>query len=761
MLPSFLVLNGEFINNTGTPLELFNFMLVGNGTTKFLNNKADIGAAVCLSNSFLLLNFISFQFDIRNNFANAYAGGIFVDFLLSNVNRSQCHWLLYSYDNFCRNAFHQINNCTMLIDTTSFCDKFVKTRTVTSYIHITNNTALLAGSALFYSNVQNVHPLRRSTNILDSVSIFNIPDTFTITPNVTEPLVLATQPNKLQLTYPAECNDDYTVCNITGITLGKDIEIPARIIGYNDKPSEATRFFIECIENCIGFSVTGGPIILVTNKLSGISVTGKKVKHSALVSLRIHGGVVNVTLKIKIFPCQLGYTYNNTTKQCYCYTINNIVSCTANTTIKKDYWFGMISEEATVSLCPNKYCDFSRTEINSGKYLLHSFHDDQCRQHRTGQACGNCDTGYTLAFDFDDCVNVNKCSPEITIVIMVCVILYWILVIVTILWLMYFQINVGYLYGIIYYYSVVDVLLGQILTYSGGFDIIAIIISSFVKLSPRFLGKLCFLQEGMSGIDQYAMHYIHPTGILFILAILSVIARRSQRFALFISRGAIRAICFIFILAYTSIADTSLQLFRPLKFTDINELYTYLSPDIKYFTGRHIIYVIIAILFELVMVVGLPIILLFEPYVNRWINFTRIKPILDQFQGCYRDECRWFAAVYLLSRQVILIITVINFVNYQMALYLLITVCLIVALLHYHVQPYKSAALNKFDGFVLQLLVLVVSLQMVAVCESTGFTGDAIIGISYTLYFIPMVVCIAALVYYRVHISRVDLYKLL
>ena len=182
--------------------------------------------------------------------------------------------------------------------------------------------------------------------------------------------------------------------------------------------------------------------------------------------------------------------------------------------------------------------------------------------------------------------------------------------------------------------------MGHILNYSSSFDIIEIIITSVVKLSPGFLGKLCFLQGGMSSIDQYALHYIHPAGILLILFILSVIARHSQRYALFISRGAIRSICFILILAYTSIADTSLQLLRHVKFTNTNDLYTYLSPDIKYFTGRHIIYVIIAILFELVIVVGLPVILLFEPYVNHWINFTRIKPILDQFQGCYRDKYR-------------------------------------------------------------------------------------------------------------------------
>ena len=686
-------------------------------------------------------------------------GAIYIDFYLSSIYLSQCHWLLYFSNKLYPKIFQNIHHCTIPVHPLLYWKNIFEMRQTMSHVYITNNTALLAGSALFYNNIQNIHPLRRSTNLSNPASIFNIPDIFTITPNVNEPLVLATQPHKLKLTDPAECNDDYTVCNITGITLGKIIEIPATIMGFNDRPSEATRFLIECIENCLEFSITGGPIVLITNRFSEISIIGRKVKHRASVTLRIYRGVINVSLKVTILPCQLGYAYNERSKRCVCYTVDNIISCAANTTIKKDYWFGIIGEEATVSLCPNKYCNISRTEIASGKYFLHPFHDDQCSLHRTGQACGYCENGYTLAFDFDDCININNCSLEITVVIITCVILYWILVIVIILWLMYFQINVGYLYGIIYYYSVVDILLGQILNYSSGFDIIEIIIFSIVKLTPRFLGKLCFLQETMDGIDQYALHYVHPTGILIILAILSVMARRSQRFALFISRGAIRSICLILILAYTSIADTSLQLLRQLKFTDINELYTYLSPDVKYFTGRHIIYVIIAILFELVIVVGLPVLLLFEPYINRWINFTRIKPILDQFQGCYKDKCRWFAGVYLLTRQAILIILVINFADYYIALYLLISVCLIIALLHHHFQPYKSVALNKFDGFVLLLLVLVVSLQMVAVCESTGFTSDAIIGISCALIFVPIVVYIVALVYYCVSISRVDLYK--
>ena len=61
-------------------------MLVGNGNTSFQDNKADNGATLHLSDSFLLFNFSSFQFRIINNFANTYGGAIFIDCLLSNAN---------------------------------------------------------------------------------------------------------------------------------------------------------------------------------------------------------------------------------------------------------------------------------------------------------------------------------------------------------------------------------------------------------------------------------------------------------------------------------------------------------------------------------------------------------------------------------------------------------------------------------------------------------------------------------------------------
>ena len=765
ILPVFVVLTDtEFSNNSGTPLHLFNAALVGNGSTIFEGNEADTGAALHLSDSYILLNYSSFQLDMVSNFANSYGGAIFIDFQLSNIHRSQCHWLFFPNDNFCDETMHYYNGCTVVMYTALFCELFPREERVVSNISMINNTALLSGSAIFYDNAISFPPSKRSLNTSDPLSMFYIPETFTIYKmsmiDSSKPalLILSTQPQQLQLMDPAVCNDDYTTCNISGITLGEEIQIPAKILGYNNKIAETKRFFVECFQNCFNFSMVGDSIVLINNTLNGIRITGVKIRQNVSVTLRLHSGVIDLKLNVELVPCRLGYAYNGVTKQCHCYNVDNVVSCGVETTIKKDYWFGMISEQTTVSICPNKYCNFSRTEVNSGNFLLPSSDDDQCSPHRTGQACGTCENGYTLSFDFEDCVNNDDCSPGITVLIIICVILYWIIIMVVILVIMYSKINIGYLYGIIYYYSVVDILLGQVLNYSDGLNVLDKVITSIIRLSPGFVGFLCFF-KGMSGIDQYVLRFIHPTGIIVILVLLSLLARCSGRVTQYISRGIIPAICLILTLTYTSIADTSLQLLRSLRFTDVDKVYTYLSPDYEYLSGRHIFYFIIALVYELVIVIGLPLLLLLEPFINRWINFSdmniifiriSLKPILDQFQGCYKDNRRWFAAVYLICRQAILVILIINFSDIYVELYLLLIVCLVTALLHHIVQPYDNknlSALNQFDAFILQLLILVISLQMISV--SNGFTTDAIIGIAFVFVLFPIIIYIIAMSYIK------------
>ena len=161
---------------------------------------------------------------------------------------------------------------------------------------------------------------------------------------------------------------------------------------------------------------------------------------------------------------------------------------------------------------------------------------------------------------------------------------------------------------------------------------------------------------------------------------ISVLARRSRRVSLFISRGIIHFICFLLLLSYTSIATTSLLLMRPLTFMDIDKVYTYLSPDNEYFHGRHLVYIILAIIFTIVIVIGFPLLLLLEPFLNSKINFVKIKPLLDQFQGCYKDKYRCFAGYYMISRLVIILLVIVKISNDIITQYLLISFCALMQL---------------------------------------------------------------------------------
>ena len=86
---------------------------------------------------------------------------------------------------------------------------------------------------------------------------------------------------------------------------------------------------------------------------------------------------------------------------------------------------------------------------------------------------------------------------------------------------------------------------------------------------------------------------------------------------------------------------------KPIIFHDVDKVYTYVSPDIEYFHGRHLAYAIVVVLFIIVIVIGLPLLLALEPFLNSKMNFIKVKPLLDQFQGCYKDKYRCFAAYIL------------------------------------------------------------------------------------------------------------------
>ena len=724
-----------FTNNVGTALYLVNSNLIfDEGVTLFEKNTAEHGGALYLDLNSKLTFATQSDVIFNNNQAIRYGGVMYCNVLPSN------------------NCYRNVNNILEVMNSTN--------------IQFNDNVAVIGGSSVFFSVSSSCDGVFQSElNITKHVLGEQI---------VTSPVELRLDPLTYLVTDDSEMEEsgvdlvnnstlegsgivpikkilEYPTYSINSIMLGQDIAVPACVVDDNGKPAGAVSFSVVPISGDNIYNIEGDIIYslscMSSQGISNLQVTGKEPivdTNPPTITIQFHSlydtayawTPIIVNLRIELSPCHSGFQYDNHLEKCICYDRGDTIQCSGSSAkIRSGYWFGVVDKQTTVGICPVNYCNLRNCEGTTTFCPLPSSPDDQCGEHRLGIACGECVDGYSLSFDSVICVNNNKCAVGQTTLVVTMTILYWIVTVVVVFAIMYFKVGIWNFYSITFYHSVADILLGQVLHTSDTLYRMVTIISSLARLTPQFLGELCFV-KGLSGIDQQFIHYIHPLAVLVILLLISISTRFSKQLSLFVSRGIIHVICFLLLLSYTSIASTSLLLMRPLTFTGVNKVFTYLSPHLGYFNGRHLVYGLVAIACGLVVAIGLPLLLLLEPFLNHKINFTRFKPLLDQFQGCYKDKYRCFASYYMICRLVLLIIVNINVTNTFTKAYIQLVVLVIIVLVHFTIRPYTSKTLNTIDGLILLVMILVTALQPIE--AANGFTTNVVTVVALTLLVLPL-----------------------
>ena len=697
-------------------------------TIIFTNNSAENGGAAYISTSTILVSDYSNVTIINNNAVKA-GGAIHFNELISAMFMDSSTITVASSDaNYGGGIYFKITQNTKHFN---FSD-----------ISFSNNTARVAGNLLYVAVLQSC-----TTKCLNDriVGISN-----EILQHGAIHMKVATSPSTLKLHYPAKCIDydsvDCKLYYVNNIMLGQEIIIDACLLDHYHKPAEVTQFKI-IGEDHQNYFVHGSEFTSIScnHTTGGISIIGNKtisdlpLNYSVLFNSSIINSeqkVISVNLTVGLSSCHLGFQYHGKSQRCECYNKSGIVHCSgSSSSIKRGYWFGHLTGIPTVTFCPINYCNFTCCKTTNGYYDLSPERVNQCRPKQSGTACGSCVEGHTLSFDSTECININKCFTGQTILVVTLTVLYWFALIVAVFIIKYYRIEIGYLYAFAYYYTLLDTLLKQHTYLSNELYVMVTITSSIAKVIPQFLGQLC-LFKNMSGIDQQFIHYVHPLAVLVILLLIKRLPRHFKRFSTFISRGIIHAICFLLLLSYTSVATTSLLLMRSLTFVDVDNVYTYLSPNIRYFHGRHLVYGVITIMFILLVVIGLPLLLLLEPFLKRKVNFYRIQPLLDQFQGCYKAKYHYFAAYYMICRLIIIAIIIANLTEAYISQCLLIIASIMIALIHLIVRPYSNNILNMSDGVILHLMILVAVLPLFEHYDT--FDSSLLVAIAIALVILPL-----------------------
>ena len=724
--------NNEAVFNGGALYSEFsNITLKQKSTIHFTDNSAENGGAAFISSSVILLSEYT-NLTIINSIAGTDGGAIYLNELISAMFKDSSTFTVASNaaDNYGGGIYIKLTQNTKYFNI--------------SDISFSDNKARVAGSLLYIEVSPSCNASCLNNRI---VGISN-----EILQNDLISKKVATSPSALQLHNPTKCIDyESAMCQlyyIDSIMLGQEMIIHACLLDYYNKPAaEVTQFKIigEVHQN---FFVHGSQFVSIScnHTVGRFSIIGNKSISSLPINLSVFFSsyninseqkVISVNLTVGLSPCHPGFQYHSKSQKCECYNNSGIVFCSgSSSTIKRGYWFGHVTGTPSITFCPNDYCNFTCCKTINGYYNLSPERVNQCRSQRSGTACGSCKEGYTLSFDSTECININKCFTGWTILVVTLTVLYWFAIIMAVFIFKHYRVGIEHLYVFAYYYSLVDVLLKQQIVLSNELHVMVIIMSSIAKVTPQFLGQFC-LFKNISGIDQQFMHYAHPLAVLIIFMIINWSAKHFKRLSAYFSRGIIHAICFLLLLSYTSVATTSLLLMRSLRFADVDNVYTYVSPEIQYFHDRHLAYGIIAIILTLLIVIGLPLLLLLEPFLNHKVNFYRIQPLLDQFQGCYKVKYHYFAAYYMICRLIIIIIIIVNSSEVFISQCLLITVSILIALIHLIVRPYANDVLNMSDGVILNLIILVTALPLFEYYDT--FDSGLLVGIAIILVLLPLV----------------------
>ena len=684
----------------------------------------------------------------------------------------------------------------MYIDLTNNCyDRGIVFTNITRYdaISFINNSAKLSGNSIYFNIDKYCDVIRNYTS---SSSTAYLPHRFNYTQshNIIGPVIAAT-PYEINLCPSFNCHlisstNTSSKCIINNnIMLGQAVYFNATVCDYFYSVVDATYFQVNCINCETKYRLLDNKLLVQNGLKNSINISSvnadRDLENNTNITLKFLSFSPNhkqltATLSLMLSSCYNGYSFSRQSQQCECYNKDDYIQCEGDAaSIKLGYWFGVFSGKYTLSLCNNNYCNFftHRKETMNGFYNLPAEIDDQCSPHRTGVACGQCSEGYTLAYNSPDCISVEKCSPGMIVLVVLLTVLYWITILVFLFGIAYYlkmqaKVSLGYLHGLLYFYSTVDILLTSNLYITDQVFYTVTILSSFAKPNPQFLGKLCFIKN-LDAIDQQFIHYCHVVFIVILLTGIVITSKFCKRIAFYVDHCIMQVVCLFLLLSYSSLTSISLLLLRPLKFPD--GLYTYLSPHLKYLTNQHTIYLGVAI-FCAFLITTSSLFLLLKPCpwlfvikkitpkckcwklckrFNRkmrkcWLKtkrhikslltkltvFVRIKQIVNKLQDCYKDQYRWFAAYYLICRLVIMLITYFANNDYNNMIYYLQTACVVIAMTHILFQPYKNVTLNMIDTTILLNMLLIVNLN------SFSFSTSTTAGIAITLVIAPLLLFI-------------------
>ena len=384
---------------------------------------------------------------------------------------------------------------------------------------------------------------------------------------------------------------------------------------------------------------------------------------SILVQLTIEGSYIFSGyikyLNLTTLKCPQGFILLQQFK-CGCHPMlqQASVQCDINTqsfTRSGSVWIGLRSDEEgllTHMHCPNAYCKVQETGLN-----LTSL-DIQCAFGHSGVLCGSCRSGLALMLGSSKC---QFCSNLYLLLLLPFLATGVLLVII--LGRLDLTVALGTMNGVLFYANVVKASSDALI--SNSVSKYFTILSAWLNLDLGI--ETCFF----SHLDMFwkvLLQFAFPLYIWLLVAGIILLSRYSTVAARLSGSNSVPVLATLFLLSYAKVLATIIVAFSftSLEAEKISPLVWLHDGNLRFLLGKHIALVVVSTLFALFYVIPLTLLLLFAPVLQRAHNYRmvrlvqRLKPLLDAFQGPYKDRFHWWPGLMLVIRIILFVALTAN-----------------------------------------------------------------------------------------------------
>ena len=392
---------------------------------------------------------------------------------------------------------------------------------------------------------------------------------------------------------------------------------------------------------------------------------------------------------VQLLSCPIGFTLQKGVCNCdhiistytvECYIDDSAIKRTTNTWITAHIQTN--NTKYYISDCPMDYCLPYSSKLN----LLYP--DLQCQLNRSGILCSQCQYHLSMVFGSSRCM---ECTNLSIILISVIVIMAGV-VLVVLLYILNLTVTNGTIIGIIFYANIVSINDSVFLVNNNNVFKFLKVLISFVNLD---LGvEMCFYD----GMDTYAKMWLQlffPFYLLVIAISIIMISRYSSRVLRLTYTRSLPVLATLFLLSYTGVLRTaSTVLFSYSTITHLpsghHQIVWSIDASIPLF-GIKFSILFITCLTLFLLSIPFNIILLFTRYLLRFRMINYYKPLLDAFQGSYKDKYYYWIGLQLTMRSLFFAMYA-----FQGKLKLILSAILLVifSICCGHIHPHKNKIVN-------------------------------------------------------------------